>query len=367
MVQITVQNRRHQDCGSRNCTRPFGFTLVELLVVIAIIGILVALLLPAVQAARESARRSTCSNKLRQLGMAALNYDSAHKNLPPGYLAGFNFNKPWSEDNPPKFDGPHQLTGVLTYILPFLEASSVYDRFGQTLNLGVEQKAQGYFRDSAAWTAGQTRLDDLLCPTYPDEPPQTAVLDKAYGLLDLGYLKLQSDGWPPSDAPLGITHYLGVSGVWGQVGPNLVYNINSVKYNCDKQLVGVFGIRSKTTLGKVIDGASHTLMFGEAPGTSGTQISDDFSPGTFSGVTQVYAWAGFGTLPAALGLNVSYENKNGAHFDTKWSYYGSLHGDIVQFSFVDGSIHGLSKTIDNAVFYALASMKGEEAISDNPL
>lgn len=344
-----------------------GFTLVELLVVIAIIGILVALLLPAVQAARESARRSSCSNKLRQLGVAALNYDSAHKTLPPGYLAGRNFNKPWNEDNPPTFDGPHQLSGVFTYLMPYLEASAVYDQFTKTLNIGADHKAPGYFRDTPAWTAAQSQLDVLICPSYTVEPPQTAVLDKAYGLLDLGYLKLQSDGWGPADAPLGITHYLGCTGVWGQVGPTLFYNINSVKYICDKQLIGVFGIRSKTQLGRVTDGTSHTVMFGEAPGTSGVQIPDDLTPGTYSGVTQVNAWAGFGTLPAALGLNVSYENKNGAHFDTKWSYYGSVHGEVVQFCFVDGSLHVLSKSIDNPIFWALSSMKGEETIAGDAL
>ena len=156
---------------------------------------------------------------------------------------------------------------------------------------------------------------------------------------------------------------LGVSGVWGQVGPGLVYTINSVKFKCDTQLLGVFGIRSKVQLGRVTDGTSHTLMFGEAPGTSGTGITDDYGAGTFSGVTQAYAWAGWGTLPAALGLHVSFENKNGAHFDTKWSYYGSLHsGDIVQFCFVDGSLHSLNKNIEDPVFWALASMKADDPI-----
>jgi prepilin-type N-terminal cleavage/methylation domain-containing protein len=351
-----------QAIGSRKTAilRVRGFTLVELLVVIAIIGILVALLLPAVQAARESARRSSCGNNLRQIGVAALNFESAKGQMPPGYLAGFNFNKPWNEDNPPTFDGPHQLTGLFTFLLPFLEASEIADLFTQTLEVGVDKKAPGYFRDTPAWTAAQTQITVLQCPTYPQEAPQNAMLDKAYGFLQGGFLKLQSDGWPPSFAPLGVTHYLGVSGVWGQVGRGLVYRINGVTYSTDKELIGVFGIRSKVRLGRVTDGTSHTLMFGEAPGTSGIGIPDEFGPGAYAGVTQAYAWAGFGTLPAALGLHLEYENRNGAQYDTKWSYYSSTHNDLVQFCYVDGSLRALDTSIEDDVFWAMASMKGNE-------
>lgn len=339
-----------------------GFTLVELLVVIAIIGILVALLLPAVQAARESARRAACGNKLRQIGIAALNYESAKKRLPPGYLAGTNFNKPWTDDATGAFDGPHQLCGVFVFLLPYLEAGSVYDQFTSTLKVGVDAKDFAYTTNIPANAAAQTQLDVLKCPSFPAEPPQTAILDKSYGMLNAGFLILQSDGWPPDKVPYGITHYMGSAGVWGRVGSTYTFTINSVKYNCDKQLLGVFTVRSKTQLGQVTDGTSHTLMFGEAPGTSGAQVPDNFIAGTYSGVTQLNAWAGFGTLPAAVGLNVSAENKSGANYDTKWSYFGSTHGDIVQFCFVDGSLHGLSKGIDNTVFWAMASMKADDTV-----
>ena len=94
-----------------------GFTLVELLVVIAIIGILIALLLPAVQAAREAARRAQCSNNLKQIGLAILNYESAHKTLPPGGLATSvgGYGHSW-----------------WVRILPFIEQTAIYDKFDQT-------------------------------------------------------------------------------------------------------------------------------------------------------------------------------------------------------------------------------------------
>jgi prepilin-type N-terminal cleavage/methylation domain-containing protein/prepilin-type processing-associated H-X9-DG protein len=337
-----------------------GFTLVELLVVIAIIGILVALLLPAVQTAREAARRSSCSNNVRQIALAALNYESANQRLPPGYLAGNNFNRPEAASDA---KGPHQLSGVFPYLLSYMEATTVADQFTKTLNIGIDQRDDNYSVDAFAWTTAQTMLGGLLCPSAPAELPQTAILDKSYGKLSLGYLILQSDQWKPETTQLGLTHYLGCSGVWGQVGPNLVYDMGYGKQVVDKELIGVFGIRSKTRLGKVTDGASQTLMFGEAPGTNGTGIPDAFAAGTFGGFTQGNAWAGWGTLPAAFGLDLSSENKNGAQFDTKWSYYGSLHNGVVQFAFVDGSVHALKKEIDLKLFQSLSTMKGQEVIA----
>jgi prepilin-type N-terminal cleavage/methylation domain-containing protein len=343
-----------------------GFTLVELLVVIAIIGILVSLLLPAVQAARESARRTQCANNLRQLGVAALNYESANKHMPPGYLCTFNYSKPYDDDSipPPKSDGPHQVCGVFVYLLPYMEAIELADLFRKSLKLGITDKDLPFYDKTKpdSWLAAQARLSSLICPSFPTDPPQVYMLDRIYGILDGGFLKLGAGRWAAADFPAGVTHYLGVTGVWGQVGPTLVYRINTVTYNCDKQLAGIFGIRSKISLGRVQDGASHTLMFGEAPGTFGIGIP--YPDGSQSGVTEANAWAGFGTLPAALGLHVDYENVGGAKYDTKWSYYGSVHSGIVQFCMADGAIRTFDKGIEDAVFWAMASRNGGEIVED---
>ena len=131
--------------------RQSGFTLVELLVVIAIIGILIALLLPAVQAARESGRRSQCSNNLKQIGVAVANYVDANKILPAGSFTA----------DPPLIDwGGSQYSGsILVHLLPFVEQQPVYDAFnfrhlptdGQTYQNGTLIAA--------------TVINTYLCPT----------------------------------------------------------------------------------------------------------------------------------------------------------------------------------------------------------
>ena len=110
--------------------RRHGFTLVELLVVIAIIGVLVALLLPAVQAAREASRRSQCANNLRQFGLAAHNYESTYKVLPPGstgggYLAVNSFAAPWAD--PQRSCCPWGHFSWSAIILPYVEQQPLYD------------------------------------------------------------------------------------------------------------------------------------------------------------------------------------------------------------------------------------------------
>src|SRR5688572_12222721 len=102
-----------------------GFTLVELLVVIAIIGILVALLLPAVQAAREAARRISCSNNLKQVALACHNFHDVYDRLPPG---GANDQPPFGTQN--TINGNAQWgSSWKVYILPYLEQSAIYDRW----------------------------------------------------------------------------------------------------------------------------------------------------------------------------------------------------------------------------------------------
>ncbi|QDU87817.1 Type II secretion system protein G precursor [Pirellulimonas nuda] len=336
-----------------------GFTLVELLVVIAIIGILVAMLLPAVQSARESARRLSCSSNLKQLSLASLNYESAHSVFPAGFLGSVDsadFGAFATFGNPPK---PHQWSGVMAALLPYLEAQPVYDLFTKTLDTGVETYDDNYWEDANAWVAAQTKIPALLCPSVPGEgPPEVAILDQLYGEIVAPRFVLNAAGWNPQ-AGLGLTHYLAVSGIYGRIGSQYLVN----QLPADKAIVGVYFSRSKTTFGRIADGASKQIAFGEAPGSIGVGIPDKGS--TVSGHALAYAWAGTATMPTAFGLDPTAEGQaDNAQYDSHWSYFGSVHkGGIVQFALADGSVQPLQEDVELNVLDAFSTIRGGESVS----
>lgn len=150
-----------------------GFTLVELLVVIAIIGILVALLLPAIQAAREAARRAQCTNKLKQLGLAFLNYESAKKQLPLAYTPNYT-GAPYRGPCPGTLGTAPTTNGrpahfVLTFILPYLEQQALYDR--------IDIETQPWNSSNVSTRTGTKNVDvvkvdipDFICPSTENRP-----------------------------------------------------------------------------------------------------------------------------------------------------------------------------------------------------
>ena len=134
-----------------------AFTLVELLVVIAIIGVLVALLLPAVQAARESGRRTQCANNLKQLGLALHNFESAFNKLPPGTMAKTRFSYA-IDANSEGYEWPY----LLHYLLPFMEQQAYYDAVR-----GPKFDLQNPWSDASQWSPAINgmQLKTLTCPS----------------------------------------------------------------------------------------------------------------------------------------------------------------------------------------------------------
>ena len=301
-----------------------AFTLVELLVVIAIIGILMALLLPAVQSSREAARQIECSNKLKQLSLAALNYHNAHRVFPPGYL-GNSPPAPIDQNNI-----KDQYIGVIPFLLPYIEGRSVEQIMDRSL-LNISQSMSPWWASDAMWNAAQYRLNDLLCPSAPQEVPTDgtyAVFHTYYNSPDIWLTGLYY--YPPDSNQLAWTNYLGCAGMWG------VVNIASIdRYR------GVFTNRSRTTINLIKDGTSKTLLFGEAIG--------ELSQGNLG---KGYSWMGVGAMPTTSALG-----------DVTWHQFSSQHAQTVNFCNADGSVHGLSKFISTNVFYALGGICDGDATS----
>ncbi len=311
-----------------------GFTLIELLVVITIIGILIGLLLPAINNTREAARRADCSNRIKQLGLAAINYHSARRSFPPGYLGPV----PPQQPQDPSTDN-NQYIGVLPYLLPYSEGNVVYKMIDPKL-LKIDQGDVLWLDDATGQTAGQSRLNDFLCPSAP--PPNPTV-GKIYflcyypqpPLVQFGGNYVDAQQSNPDDQKLvdqlGITNYLGSAGLWGIVGDPYLDHYR-----------GVFTDRSRTRIADIKDGASKTLLLGESVG----QVDS----GNF---TYGFMWMGCGIMITAQGLG------DGQY----WYQFSSRHPGLVNFSYADGSVHSISKEISTNVLYSLGGISDGDSVA----
>ncbi len=206
---------RSRSTGPPRLGGPTGFTIVELLVVIAIIGVLVALLLPAIQSAREAARRTQCLNNLKQLGVALHNYVSAEKHLPPGLVAK---TYPGDPVHPQTF----YRWSSLAHLLPYMENQAVRDLLD--LSLPLYMPGAGYpIADRNKLGVAQI-LPEFLCP---------------------------SDRGQPVKSQFGPTNYVACAGSGAGGG---------TPFETD----GVFYVNSMTTMAKIVDGSSHTAAMSES-------------------------------------------------------------------------------------------------------
>lgn len=336
-----------------------GFTLVELLVVIAIIGILVALLLPAVQSAREAARRTQCVNNIKQIALAAHNFHDTHSRLPPGHLGDFT---PGVRQNSGAglYPGFGQNAGVLTFILPYMEQSSIYDVVRQDLNLrlthhpgmpaamipiDLQPKTQPFWRRAAAWRLAQTRINGYLCPSDDAYSNTLATIVAMEGYYVPARRVYTSSIWtfPATGAgrELGRTNYLANGG-----------GFNHVPGRALDRYKGPFWTRSKSRLADVLDGTSNTLFFGETVGGYDRNRRK----------THAHSWFGSGGAPMWFN-SLRGGIKRG--FDARWfEFYSSWHSGSITFALADGSVTGVSFTADPVMFRYWAGMQDGESPDD---
>ena len=294
-------------CRSRS-SRPSrtGFTLVELLVVLAIIGVMVGLLLPAVQAAREAARRMSCSNNLKQLGLALHNYHDTFRVFPPSSFSANQID--WS-----------------VHLLPFMEAQNLFEQFNmlQRYNQGVNLPL------------GLTRVSGYLCPSSKSNV--SSIGNGGEAIAGVG------------------TFTINYYGSLGPKGTNLTFNtpypFQAVGGHGGFASDGFFRQNVTTKFADLLDGTSNTFALGE--------ISWDDRGGNR---TRYRTWSrGHNQNDWSAGAkNVAQQINSDFTAVFNDMSFGSNHPGGCQFVMGDGSVKFVSENVDFGVLLATASASGKE-------
>jgi prepilin-type N-terminal cleavage/methylation domain-containing protein/prepilin-type processing-associated H-X9-DG protein len=314
-----------------------GFTLIELLVVIAIIAILISLLLPAVQAAREAARRIQCVNNLKQIGLALHNYHSQQNVFPPGYLS---LRDPVNFDN----DGPGW--GWLARCLNQIEQAPLYNSINFVV--GIET--------SGNRTARSTLVPSFLCPSDAWRIDAFTVVDST--------TTNTAPGAPI--CAVASSNYVGSVGTGdpSSLYPYIIDDDNGPPGRDNGN--GIFFRNASVTIAQVLDGTSQTFAAGER--------SQNLSRASWTGavtnasVPLVALQGEEGLDPEGGGALVLSHTGEGhgpnspsglAHADQYWS----LHPGGANFVFTDGSVRFIKEQVGFRIFQALATRQGGEVLS----
>ncbi len=333
-----------------------GFTLVELLVVIAIIGILVAMLLPAIQAAREAARRSQCINNLKQMALATLNFEIGRKELPRIYIFDHAI------DNDKAIHGSH------VQILPYLEYQPVYDAYSFKVA----------WSNIANRRAAETNIPEFVCPSAPSiydrtkervgssQEPQGAFAD--YGVAGRispqGVCTLTTAGI--KDRPdwqglfTGVPEYATDSVDQG-CGPTVPCPLEPL-LNLDPSKKCLAGQSGRTKLKQVKDGLSHTIMYAPDAGRAdhwedGVKLG---SPPDPNHIATGARWADPENewwVHDICGGSTQMFNCNNSN-----EIYGFHVGGVVV-ALADGSVPFVADTIDTEVQVSLITRAGEDSVT----
>lgn len=366
--------------------RHTGFTLIELLVVIAIIGVLIALLLPAVQAAREAARRAQCTNNLKQIGIALHNYHDRAGSFPPGAIAdetpGISTGNIWG--------GNQNLLAWRAMILPELEGGNLYNAINFSLR-GSTGSGDGS-NGATFYTAWVTVVDTMLCPSdgengtagkglrdretltgqWPNgsgpfnpatgaAPTVVPVSNYAGSFGDNYCIGVLTPPGGPWETPIGTVPppgfpRIGWAGFWGT-------NFNETNFNRGQgKLRGFFAYRIQGTgpvnIAGVKDGTSNTLLVGEVLPYQTADSNFWMHNGCTFGTTVPINWK----TP-----NAPVVQFGSPDWTSRFSYASkgakSEHPGGANFLMGDGSVRFLKESINIVTYCALGSRSGGEAIS----
>jgi prepilin-type processing-associated H-X9-DG protein len=352
--------------------------LVELLVVIAIIGILVALLLPAIQAAREAARRAQCKSNLRQIATACLNHESTHQVFPYG---GWSFG--WMGD-PDQGVGRQQPGGWIYGAAPFLEEQAVYnlgaglDWEAKKVELGKQmQQVVPVFncpsRRSGYNQPAARASDDAPCDGkhYPKNvgkdayPPTLAKTDYAInaGPSPIGGSGAGGSGGDPSASCLEPNELSGPHGDYPNCNWHVVATVAQMidKWNEQK---GISAWRYGAKMKQILDGASKTLLVGEKmvePRFYGGECNDPANPSNGNGGDNNSMYQGYDKDNSRFGgppvLDVDHFDNTGGGDE-----FGSPHPGGANISFCDGSVQTIDYDIDGTVWGSYLNRRDQEDV-----
>lgn len=314
-----------------NCRR-CGFTLVELLVVIAVIGVMVGLLLPAVQAAREAARRMSCSNNLKQIGLALHNYAGVHRHFPRETY----FTQ--------RSDGSFFYGSWIPQILPYFEQQALSDFYDH----------RSSFFEPANRQAIETKLTLFECPSTPGGTKMTTTLRARY-----------ASGWQiHTDRGAFTSDYAGQRGIHASTFP--IYTQGGTP----PRNLGAFGGGSDVGFQHITDGTSNTIIVHESAGRANWIRRDRAINQTVLNPPEFGGWFDYWAGPCAgwmYGFQDDGLGIRGPRFinaSNKWANPLSFHPGGIQVAMADGSVRFLSDSIDIGTFIALCTRSGGEVISE---